>query len=123
MWFPLGSSARPRTIRGPERAGVGERPVVVHCGAPDTRTTADLARHAEANGAAGVAVVVPYYFRAATPELFRHFSDVATAAPGVSHYVYENPENIPRPITAEPRPLTTRLEGSITSTSSVSRRS
>jgi dihydrodipicolinate synthase/N-acetylneuraminate lyase len=92
---PLLEPAERREVAEFVLGHVGDRvPVVVHCGAPDTRTTADLARHAEANGAAGVAVVVPYYFRAATPELFRHFSDVAKAAPRVSHYVYENPERV-----------------------------
>jgi len=70
----------------------GRRPVVVHCGAPDTRTAADLARHAEAIGADAVAAVVPYFFTYGTLELERHFRTIAEAAPGVGHYVYENPD-------------------------------
>jgi dihydrodipicolinate synthase/N-acetylneuraminate lyase len=74
-----------------ERAA-GRIPVIVHAGAADTRTVIDLARHAEDVGADGVAVVAPYYFRYAEPALVRHFARVAEAAPGLSHYVYENPD-------------------------------
>lgn len=76
-----------------ERVG-GRVPVVIHCGAPDTKTAADLARHAEAAGAQAVAVVAPYYFRYGDEALFRHFAAVAEAAPGVDHYVYQNPETV-----------------------------
>src|SRR5437870_2723311 len=63
---------------------VGSRlPVVVHCGAPDTKTTADLARHAEEVGANAAASVLPYYFHYTAPELYRHFVAVAEAAPGI----------------------------------------
>lgn len=72
----------------------GRIPVVVHCGAPDTKTTADLARHAQDNGADAAAAVVPYYFQYTVPELYRHFVAVANAAPDIGHYVYENPERV-----------------------------
>jgi len=72
----------------------GRIPVIVHCGAPDTKTAADLARHAEEQGATAAATVVPYYFRYAVPELYRHFVAVSEAAPGIGHYVYENPERV-----------------------------
>ena len=47
-------------------------PVVIHCGAADTATAADLARHAEALGVDGVAVVAPYFYGYGTAALFRH---------------------------------------------------
>ena len=72
----------------------GRVPVIVHCGAPDTKTTAELARHAEEEGATGAATVVPYYFRYGETDLYRHFVHVAEAAPGIGHYVYENPERV-----------------------------
>jgi dihydrodipicolinate synthase/N-acetylneuraminate lyase len=73
-----------------ERAG-GRIPVVIHCGAPDTKTTAGLARHAQDIGADAVAVVAPYYFKYGESALYRHFADVAEAAPRLGLYVYENP--------------------------------
>jgi 4-hydroxy-tetrahydrodipicolinate synthase len=72
----------------------GRVSVVVHCGVPDTKTTSDLARHAEQVGADGVAAVIPYYFRYGGAELDRHFRSVAEAAPSVPHYVYENPDRV-----------------------------
>jgi 4-hydroxy-tetrahydrodipicolinate synthase len=72
----------------------GRLPLVVHCGAADTPTTASLARHAEGLGAAAVAAVVPYFFRYGTDALYRHFATVAEAAPAVGHYVYDNPERV-----------------------------
>jgi N-acetylneuraminate lyase len=41
----------------------GRLPLVVHCGAADTPTTAALASHAEGLGVPAVAAVVPYFFR------------------------------------------------------------
>lgn len=76
------------------RQVAGRVPVVVHCGAPDTKTTADLARHAEAIGAEAVAAVIPYYFRYTGIELDEHFRAVAAAAPSIPHYVYENPDRV-----------------------------
>jgi 4-hydroxy-tetrahydrodipicolinate synthase len=72
----------------------GRVAVVIHCGAPDTRTAVDLARHAEGIGADGVAAVIPYYFRYGEAELYGHFEAVAGAAPSIPHYVYENPERV-----------------------------
>ena len=72
----------------------GRIPVVVHCGAPDTKTTADLAGHAGRIGADGAAAVIPYFFRHGPDGLFRHFEAVAAAGAGLAQYVYENPERV-----------------------------
>lgn len=72
----------------------GRIPVVVHCGAADTRTSEHLALHAQAVGADAVAVVAPYFYRFGPDELYGHFRDVANAAPDISHYIYENPERV-----------------------------
>jgi len=69
-------------------------PLVVHCGAADTRTAATLARHAEEAGAVAAAAVVPFFFRYTHAELQRHFAALAEAAPQIGHYVYENPERV-----------------------------
>ena len=72
----------------------GRLPLVVHCGAADTLTAVALARHAQEIGAVASAAVVPFFFRYADPELYRHFATVAEAAPLIGHYVYENPERV-----------------------------
>jgi dihydrodipicolinate synthase/N-acetylneuraminate lyase len=72
----------------------GRVPVVAHCGAPDTGTAVALAAHAEAAGCAAAATVAPYFFRYEAPALYRHFAAIAEAAPGLDHYVYENPERV-----------------------------
>jgi 4-hydroxy-tetrahydrodipicolinate synthase len=74
---------------------LGDRlPLVVHCGAADTLTAVTLARHAEAVGAVASAAVVPFFFRYGDAELYRHFATLAEAAPGIGHYIYENPERV-----------------------------
>ena len=72
----------------------GRVPVVVHCGAADTRTSEHLALHAQAVGADAVALVAPYFYRFTPEELYGHFRDIALAAPELPHYIYENPERV-----------------------------
>ncbi len=87
----LGADERMKVAVEVMQRAAGRIPVVVHCGAPDTRTVIDLARQAEEIGADGVAVVAPYYFRYGDDALIRHFTRAAEGAPGLAHYVYENP--------------------------------
>jgi dihydrodipicolinate synthase/N-acetylneuraminate lyase len=72
----------------------GRVPVLAHCGAADTRTACDLARHAASLGVRAEASVAPYFFAYRRPDLLRHFRAIAEAAPGMGHYVYENPERV-----------------------------
>lgn len=90
----LEAEDRRRVAEAALRRAGGRIAVIVHCGAADTRTAANLARHAEGAGAQGVAVVAPYFFAYRQAELLEHFTRVARAAPGVGHYVYENPERV-----------------------------
>jgi dihydrodipicolinate synthase/N-acetylneuraminate lyase len=101
--FVLGTTGEGPLLDAAERRGIaefvvrrvgGRVSVVVHCGAPDTKTTSELARHAEGIGAGGVASVIPYYFRSGEADLDRHFRAVAEAAPRLPHYVYENPDRV-----------------------------
>ena len=101
--FPLGTTGEGLLLNPDERMAlaeavvdhVGDRaPVLIHCGAPDTRTAAELARHAAGLGVAGVATVAPYYFAYCPDDLFRHFVTVAEASPGTANYLYENPERV-----------------------------
>jgi 4-hydroxy-tetrahydrodipicolinate synthase len=72
----------------------GRLPVVVHCGAADTTTSQELARHAQWIGAEAAAAVAPYFYRSGPQALFDHYKAIAEAAPGISHYVYDNPERV-----------------------------
>jgi 4-hydroxy-tetrahydrodipicolinate synthase len=101
--FPLGTTGEGPLLQPDERKRVaefavqraaGRVPVIVHCGAPDTKTVSELARHAQDIGADAVAVVAPFYFRYGEEALYRHFATVAEAAPGIDHYVYQNPETV-----------------------------
>src|SRR5436190_15207050 len=101
--FPLGTTGEGLLMNPEERMALAEAvvehvgrraPVLIHCGAPDTRTAADLARHAGGLGVAGVATVAPYYFSYGAEDLFRHFVTVAEAAPDIANYLYENPERV-----------------------------
>jgi dihydrodipicolinate synthase/N-acetylneuraminate lyase len=101
--FPLGTTGEGVLLDPHERMAVAEAvvehvgdrvPVLIHCGAPDTKTAADLARHAAGLGVAGVATVAPYYFAYDADDLFRHFVTVAEASPDIANYLYENPERV-----------------------------
>lgn len=59
---------------------VGDKvPVVVHVGAMSTRTTIELAKHAEKCGAAGVSSVPPFYFKFNEEQIIGYYRDVAEA--------------------------------------------
>jgi dihydrodipicolinate synthase/N-acetylneuraminate lyase len=75
-------------------AVAGRIPVIVHCGAADTRTSEHLARHAQAIGADAVAAVGPYFYSFGPTALFDHFRNIAEAAPEIPNYLYENPERV-----------------------------
>jgi dihydrodipicolinate synthase/N-acetylneuraminate lyase len=101
--FPLGTTGEGVLLNPDERMAVaeavvdhvgGRAPVLIHCGAPDTKTAADLARHAAGLGVAGVATVAPYYFAYDADDQFRHFVTVAEASSGIANYVYDNPERV-----------------------------
>jgi dihydrodipicolinate synthase/N-acetylneuraminate lyase len=70
----------------------GRIPVIVHCGAADTATSAELAGHAATLGAWAAAAVAPYFFGYGPTDLDHHFTAVAEAAPELALYLYENPE-------------------------------
>lgn len=82
-------------------AVAGRVPVIVHCGAADTRQSEHLALHAEAIGADAVAVVAPYFFHPAPNRIYDHYRSIAEAAPSIPHYLYENPERVGYSLGAE----------------------
>ena len=54
-------------------------PVVVHVGAMSTKASIDLAKHAEAHGAAGVSSVPPFYFKFTEEQIIGYYRDIAEA--------------------------------------------
>jgi 4-hydroxy-tetrahydrodipicolinate synthase len=88
----MSAHERQRVTEATIEAVRGRIPVVVHCGAADTRTTADLAAHAESAGASAIAAVSPYFYAHGPDAIYSHFARVAEAAPSIPHYIYENPE-------------------------------
>ena len=59
---------------------VGDRlPVVVHVGAMSTRASVELARHAEAVGAAGISSVPPFCFKFNEEQIFGYYRDISEA--------------------------------------------
>ncbi|MBN1137146.1 MAG: 4-hydroxy-tetrahydrodipicolinate synthase [Anaerolineae bacterium] len=86
--FPGGSQGEFYALTGEERkqlleatidAVAGDVFVVAHAGAITTREAVDLARHAEAAGAAAVAAVTPFFVKPAQDELFQYFADICAA--------------------------------------------
>lgn len=68
----------------------GAIPVVVHVGAISTRISADLARHAQAAGAAGVSSVPPIYWQFTADQIFAYYAEL-TAATDLPMIAYNVP--------------------------------
>lgn len=74
-------------------AAAGRVPVVVMTGAVSTEETIALTQHAQRIGAAGAAIVTPWYFPLDEIALEAHFAAAAEAAPGFDLYLYNIPGN------------------------------
>jgi len=64
--------------------------VITGCACPDIATTQELSAHAAANGAHGVMLTAPYYFRSTGPELHEFFR-VVDSNLKVPWVIYNNP--------------------------------
>jgi len=58
----------------------GRAPVIVHVGAPDTKTACDLSAHAKKIGADGISSVPPYYYKLSKESIKEFYTAVANAA-------------------------------------------
>jgi 4-hydroxy-tetrahydrodipicolinate synthase len=80
---------------------VGDRAVIVAgVGTNDTAHTIELAKQAEAAGAAALLVVTPYYNKPPQEGLIRHFTEVADAT-GLPNMLYDIPGRTGVPIATE----------------------
>lgn len=77
--FLMNSDERKRQVEIVMEEVNGKVPVVVHVGAMSTRASIDLAKHAQAMGAAGVSSVPPFYFKYNADQIFGFYRDVAEA--------------------------------------------
>lgn len=82
-------------------AAAGRVPVVPMTGCISTAESIALTRHAREAGAAGAAVVTPWYFPLDDAALFAHFAAVAEAVPGFDLYLYNIPGNAKNAITPD----------------------
>jgi dihydrodipicolinate synthase/N-acetylneuraminate lyase len=96
--FALGTTGEGILLSVPERqraaelfleAAAGRLRVIVHCGAQTTADTVELAEHAAALGADGVAVVAPPYYAFDEDSLLDHFAAAAQASAPASFWLYE----------------------------------
>jgi 4-hydroxy-tetrahydrodipicolinate synthase len=70
---------RKRLVEVVVEAAGGQVPVVAHCGAAATAPALDLARHAEAAGAAAVMAVHPFYAPLSLEEILDYYAELAGA--------------------------------------------
>ncbi len=89
----LGPEERRRVLEVVVEAAASRLPVIAHVGAPSTRETVELARHALACGAAALSVVTPYYYRLSDAALLEHYCRVAAAVPDMPVFLYNIPQN------------------------------
>ena len=71
----------------------GRKPVIAHVSEAGTAIAADLARHAEASGAAAIIATTPYYWTPPPAMLLEHFAQIG-AAVKIPCYVYNSPEEM-----------------------------
>jgi len=75
----LSAQERKRMLEATVRAASGRGKVIAHVATLDTATTVDLAKHAEANGAAAVSVLPPIYYKVDSLGLMEHYRLIASA--------------------------------------------
>ncbi len=66
-------------------------PVIVHVGTADTKTTIELARHAQEKGAAAVGAITPYYNSYNEEAIFTHFQKLIKSVQ-IPVFLYDNPK-------------------------------
>ena len=76
-------------------------PVIINAGCISTAETVELAQHAAAIGAEGVAVITPYFFHYNPASMEKHYRTVAAAVPNLPVYLYYLPEFAHNDISAE----------------------
>lgn len=121
-----GTSGEFISLTGPERcrivelaveASSGRVPVIAGTGSFSTRETIRLTRFAEAAGADGAIVILPYYQRPSITEILDHYREVARAS-GIPLMAYNNPTNSNAPALETSHLLSLHAEGVVTAVKS-----
>jgi dihydrodipicolinate synthase/N-acetylneuraminate lyase len=87
--FPvLSIEERRQTAETALRAADGKIAVIAGAQATGTREACEIARHAQAIGAAALQVSAPYYYLLTDDDVYEHFVAVAQAAPELGIVVY-----------------------------------
>lgn len=72
----------------------GHLPIITHVGEAATKTTIELARHAEGLGSVAVAAFIPYYYPGASAydegQIIRHYGEIADSV-SIPTFMYNNP--------------------------------
>lgn len=101
--FALGTSGDGLMLSGKERRTIAEEvvgwvdrrvPVLIHCGAVDTRSAVALARHARDIGSDGVAAIGPLFHQYNQAAIYRHFAAVSDACGPEAFFIYDNPARV-----------------------------
>jgi dihydrodipicolinate synthase/N-acetylneuraminate lyase len=96
--FPCGSVSLGPLMKPEERKQVLEFivkvnrervPIIAHIGAADTRTTVDLARHAQSLGVDAVASIPPFYIPTDEEAMYAHFKEIKESVE-IPVYAYNN---------------------------------
>ncbi len=69
----------------------GKVPVILHVGCPDTASTLELAKHAEAHGVDAVAAVTPFYYKHIKSVIVEHYKALINAVK-IPVIAYNNPK-------------------------------
>ncbi|MDX9754877.1 MAG: dihydrodipicolinate synthase family protein [bacterium] len=98
--FPAGTTGEGISLTVAERkqmidvvldAADGRVPVIFHCSANHYKEIIEVCRHAQAAGAAGVAVLPPWYYACDAETILQHIQPVADAVPELPVFVYNIP--------------------------------
>ena len=89
-FYALDESEKQRVVAAAMEHVAGRVPVYVGTGAETTREVVRLTKMAEAEGAAGVSVITPYFIKPTQAELIEHFRRVADST-SKAVVLYNNP--------------------------------
>jgi 4-hydroxy-tetrahydrodipicolinate synthase len=108
--FPCGSTGEGVFMTNEERKAValstlkraaGRIPVVIHTGTLRPDDAIELTKHARDIGAAGAALIPPYYYKMNNATILEHYRTVARAVPDFPLYLYNIPSNVTNVIAPE----------------------
>jgi dihydrodipicolinate synthase/N-acetylneuraminate lyase len=105
-WFSQTTEERKAVAKAAIDCVAGRIPVVISCSGYTAKGVIELAEHAMAAGASGVAASAPAYSRPLDEEIFAFYEDIATALPQAPLMVYNWPSGTHVEIEAK---LATRL--------------